>query len=110
MLGMQRWNAERDEAIRVGVGLQLGDVMYGNIGARRRLDFTVIGAAVNEVSRVESLCKVVGAPLLVTAAFAEHCGDIELVSAGRHALKGVSRPEEVFTLAKWAPRAPEAPD
>jgi adenylate cyclase len=56
--------------IRCGIGLHVGDVQYGNIGARDRLDFAVIGRAVNEASRVESLCRVLERRLLATAPFA----------------------------------------
>lgn len=84
--------------IALGIALHLGDVMYGNIGAEDRLDFTVIGAAVNEVCRVESLCKTVDAPLLMTKSFAEACGDARSTSVGMHALKGVHEPQEIFTL------------
>lgn len=84
--------------IRVGIGLHLGDVQYGNVGARDRLDFTVIGPAVNEASRVETLCKVMRRPLLASAAFAEaQCGT-DLVSLGFHALRGVAEPQEIFGL------------
>ena len=100
--GLARLNARRIAAgqpeIRAGIGLHLGDVQYGNVGARDRLDFTVIGPAVNEASRVEALCKVMRRPLLASAAFAEaQCGT-ELVSLGFHALRGVSEPQEIFGL------------
>lgn len=100
--GLSKMNARRLEAgqpeIRVGIGLHLGNVQYGNVGARDRLDFTVIGPAVNEASRVEALCKVMQRPLLASAAFAEaQCGT-ELVSLGFHALRGVSEPQEIFGL------------
>ncbi len=55
ILGIRRWNEARAEPIGVGVAYHFGDVTYGNVGAQRRLDFTVIGAAVNEVCRVELL-------------------------------------------------------
>ena len=77
--------------------------MYGNIGGRRRLDFTVIGAAVNEVCRVESLCKPLGAPLLMTASFAHVLGREDVVSLGAHSLKGVSATQEILTLREFAP-------
>jgi len=80
--------------IGLGIALHVGEVMYGNIGARDRLDFTVIGAVVNEVCRVEPLCRTLG-PILLTEAFARHCtGAVE--SRGVHALKGVASPREVF--------------
>jgi adenylate cyclase len=92
----------RSTQVGIGVAMHLGEVMYGNIGGHRRLDFTVIGAAVNEVCRVEGLCKQVGASLLMTASFADALGREGLVSLGTHALKGVSEPREVFTIG---PRA-----
>lgn len=101
--GLSKLNARRradgQPEIRVGIGLHLGNVQYGNVGARDRLDFTVIGPAVNEASRVEALCKVMQRPLLASARFAEaQCGT-ELVSLGFHALRGVAEPQEIFGLA-----------
>ena len=86
--------------VGVGLALHVGEVMYGNIGAPGRLDFTVIGSAVNETCRVESLCKDLGVPLLMTATFAAACGELPVVSLGRHALKGVNAPLEIYTLAR----------
>lgn len=101
LASMGKLNGERtgqgSSPLGLGVALHLGEVMYGNIGARNRLDFTVIGSAVNEVTRVESLCKPLGMPLLLSARFAEAAG-VPVVSLGRHALKGVGEPMEVFTL------------
>jgi adenylate cyclase len=81
------------------LGLHVGEVYYGNIGSHERLDFTVIGPAVNEVSRIAAMCRSVDQPLLISATFAE-VGDIkrQLVSVGRFALRGVSHPQELFTL------------
>ena len=81
------------------LGLHIGDVFYGNIGSKERLDFTVIGPAVNEVSRIASMCRLVEQPLLVSSAFAEAMGEARsrLVSVGRYALRGVGRPQELFT-------------
>jgi adenylate cyclase len=88
------------DGVAIGVALHVGEVHFGNIGARERLDFTVIGAAVNEVCRVESLCKSIGRPVLVTSAFARALGaQTNLLSLGEHALKGVSAPQELFALA-----------
>ena len=74
-------------------------MFYGNIGSRERLDFTVIGPAVNETSRIAAMCRSVDQPLLVSAAFA-NVGDNRkrLISVGRYALRGLSRPQELFTL------------
>ncbi len=82
------------------LGLHLGDVMYGNIGSRDRLDFTVIGPAVNEVSRIEAMCRGLDQDIIASAAFAagdEKC-TARLVSLGRYVLRGVRKPQELFTL------------
>jgi adenylate cyclase len=89
--------------IAAGVALHQGEVMFGNIGAATRLDFTVIGAAVNEVTRIESLCKPLHTPLLLSARFAQAAG-VETVDLGAHALKGVATPLQVATLPRYAPR------
>ncbi|MGD9742791.1 MAG: adenylate/guanylate cyclase domain-containing protein [Dongiaceae bacterium] len=83
------------------LGLHLGDVFYGNIGSEARLDFTVVGPAVNEVSRIAALCRSVEQPLLLSSAFAAAVGGDageRLVSVGRYALRGVGRPQDLFTL------------
>jgi adenylate cyclase len=82
------------------IALHVGAVQYGNVGAGARLDFTVIGPAVNEAARIEVLCKELGHPLLVSQAFAEAAIDSRshLVSLGRHRLRGVREEAELFTL------------
>jgi adenylate cyclase len=89
---------ERGAPVAIGIALHRGLVMYGNIGARDRLDFTVISSAVNEASRLESLCKTLSTPLVLSAAFAQAAALDPLVDLGEHALKGVSAPVRVFTL------------
>ena len=81
------------------LGLHVGEVFYGNVGSRERLDFTVIGPAVNEASRIAAMCRSVDQPVLMSSAFA-NVGDIKrrLVSVGRYALRGVAHPQELFTL------------
>ena len=82
-----------------GVGVHLGDVMYGNIGSRKRLDFTVIGPAVNVASRLESLTKEVIRPVLLSRAFmerAECAGEADPL--GAFAQKGIEEPVDVFAL------------
>ena len=86
-------------ATRFYLALHLGDALYGNIGARNRLDFTVIGPAVNEVSRIEAMCRALDQDLIVSAAFAAAVGACDrLVSLGRYVLRGVRQPQELFTL------------
>ena len=82
------------------LALHLGNVMYGNIGSRDRLDFTVVGPAVNEVSRIEAMCGSLDRDVVISSAFyaaADECRG-RLVSLGRYALRGVGRPQELFTL------------
>jgi adenylate cyclase len=82
------------------LGLHIGSVFYGNIGSKDRLDFTVVGPAVNEVSRIAALCHSVDQPLLVSSDFASAVGAARsrLVSVGRYALRGVGRAQDLFTL------------
>ena len=94
-------NARRAAAggpeLDVSVVLHFGDVVYGNIGTARRLDFTVIGLAVNEASRMEALGKSLGRPLLLSESFARRCGRA-CASLGRHTLRGIAAEREVFVL------------
>jgi adenylate cyclase len=83
------------------VGLHIGEVFYGNIGSHERLDFTVVGPAVNEVARIAAMCRSVERNVLLSQAFADATARLErgrLVSVGRYALRGVERPQELFTL------------
>jgi adenylate cyclase len=96
-------NGERGERgeppLAFGVGLHRGNLTYGNIGTERRLDFTVIGPAVNEAARIEDLCKTLETPVLMSEALAASLpGGTGLVSLGRHTLRGVRNPQEIFTL------------
>ena len=82
------------------VALHLGDVLYGNVGALDRLDFTVIGPAVNEASRIEGLCDQIGRRLLISDSFAgaaTQCTS-RLVSVGRHRLRGLERQQEIYSM------------
>lgn len=81
------------------VALHLGEVFYGNIGAASRLEFTVIGPAVNEAARLESFCGTLERPLLMSESFARHCAT-PTMSLGRFALRGVSGAREIFTLSE----------
>jgi adenylate cyclase len=79
----------------VGIGLHYGDVMYGNIGAPGRLDFTVIGPAVNLAARIESLCGSLGRSILMSEGFAGHIEE-PLESCAEHRVKGVEHPVQIF--------------
>jgi adenylate cyclase len=81
--------------IEYGLALHLGDVMYGNIGSDTRLDFTVIGPAVNLTARIESMCRELGRQLLLSSAFVK-AGGIAAKSVGTFALKGVGADQEIF--------------
>lgn len=83
--------------LKIGLALHVGEVAYGNVGLPRRLDFTVIGAAANEVARLERLCKSCGVDMVASAEFAAVC-PLDLASLGRHDLRGVGHPLEIFTL------------
>lgn len=83
--------------ISFGVGLHVGEVIYGNVGAPDRLDFTVMGPAVNRTARLESLTRKSGYPLLMSDDFVNSI-EQDTVSLGFHALKGVVEYQEVFAL------------
>jgi adenylate cyclase len=100
-----RLNVERRTAgkstLDFGVGMHLGEVIYGNIGAAERLDFTVVGSAVNEASRIEGMCRPLQRKVLMSDTFydaAETCHG-RMISLGFHALRGIREPRELFTIA-----------
>jgi adenylate cyclase len=82
------------------LALHEGEVLYGNVGSRQRLDFTVVGPAVNEVARIQAMSRSLDQPILVSSGFAAACGDQRdrLITVGRYALRGVQQPQELFTL------------
>ena len=97
----EKRKAEERPVTSVYVGLHVGEVFYGNIGSIERLDFTVVGPAVNEASRIASMCRSVDRQVLISSNFAEALPAGErsnLVSVGRFALRGVGHAKELFTL------------
>jgi adenylate cyclase len=99
--GMARLDETRREQglapLPFGVALHLGEMLWGNIGAADRLDFTAIGPAVNLVSRLEGLCRPLDKPVLVSGAFAAETAT-PLIPLGTHALRGIAAPCAVFTV------------
>ena len=101
---VERSNAARRKqgapTMDLDIAIHLGRVMYGNVGAANRLDFTVIGSAVNEASRIEALSDGLGRHLVISETFAAaavHCTG-RLVSLGQFGLRGVRKDQELFTV------------
>ena len=98
MTALNEKNGETGRApLNYGIGAHVGDVMYGNIGSHSRLDFTVIGPAVNMASRLEALTKQLGKPVLLSRAFANSVGgDVDLERVGEYPVRGFNDPIELF--------------
>lgn len=89
-----------EPALPLCIALHLGEVLYGNVGSDTRLDFTVIGPAVNEAARMEALCKAEALPILVSGALAGALGPASgrLRSIGMRSLPGIGGQRELFSL------------
>jgi adenylate cyclase len=98
MVALNERNSETGRApMNYGIGVHVGDVMYGNIGSRTRLDFTVIGPAVNMASRLEGLTKQLGKPVLLSRAFADFVkNEFDLEPVGEYPVRGFNEPVELF--------------
>ena len=105
----QRRAAAGQPTSSIYLGLNIGDVFYGNIGSNERLDFTVVGQAVNEASRIASTCRSADRDVLFSSDFRDALPPAkqdQLVSVGRYALRGVGRAQELFTLDPEAVASP----
>jgi len=92
------------QALDFGIALHLGDVLYGNVGTLERLDFTVVGSAVNEASRIEGLCRPLRRKVLVSSRLHDTAGlcHERMISVGVHALRSIHEPQELFTIVEPA--------
>ncbi len=106
--GVKELNLERQSkglpTMELDVALHVGEVMYGNVGSKNRLDFTVVGPAVNEVSRIESLCDKLKTDMLISGEFVKAANHHyqHLESIGFHSLRGVRTPKELFKVKDCA--------
>ncbi len=102
---LNRQRSEQGKAVTdFYLALHVGELLYGNFGSSHRLDFSVLGPAVNEASRMAQLCRSIDQRIVVSSAFAQAAGERRswLVSLGRYALKGVGAPQELLTLDRGA--------
>lgn len=103
LVGLASLNDKRAMAgkppLEIGIGINVGQVSYGNIGSPGRLDFTVLGGAVNVASRIEGLTKSIGRRVLVSSAIAETCPEL-FEACGLHEVRGVVHPIELFGLSE----------
>jgi adenylate cyclase len=95
---------ENEAAIRFGLALHVGEVMYGNIGGGNRLDFTCIGPAVNLAARLEKIAATLGETIVASADFASHCPR-KFTRRGKFSVAGFLAPQTVFILARATKRA-----
>lgn len=95
----ERRRAAGEPALAADLALHYGDVVYGNIGTADRLDFTAIGRAVNEASRIETLCDATGRHILMSDSFARRCG-AGLIDLGLFPLRGVAAEQRLWTVAE----------
>jgi class 3 adenylate cyclase len=105
MVALNEKNGETGRApLNYGIGVHVGDVMYGNIGSRTRLDFTVIGPAVNMASRLETLTKQLGRTVLLSRAFADFVeSDFDLETRRRISGARLQRPNRAVCVSRLNP-------
>ena len=88
-----------EPSLRFGLALHVGEVMFGNIGASARLDFTVIGPAVNHAARLEKLCAPLNRQIVLSSALSALLPERDVVLLGRHALKDIDEPQPIYGLS-----------
>ncbi|TMJ25622.1 MAG: adenylate/guanylate cyclase domain-containing protein [Alphaproteobacteria bacterium] len=91
-------SAEGEMTVRFGLALHIGEVMFGNIGASQRLDFTVIGPAVNHAARLEKLCTPLDRSVLLSPAIAELLAAHDIEPLGHHTMKDIDSPQAIYGL------------
>lgn len=97
MAELNRGRGGRNQSsINFGIGLHMGNVMFGNVGLRSRLTFSAFGSAVNEVQRLESLTKKFGLPIVASDVFQQYCGG-DWNHLGEERLRGVPEPVSVYS-------------
>jgi adenylate cyclase len=103
LVGLAALNDWRTEAgkppLDIGIGINVGQVSYGNIGSPGRLDFTVLGGAVNVASRIEGLTKSIGHRVLATRAIAETSPEL-FTARGSHTVRGIAHSIDLFSLSE----------
>ena len=97
-LNLMRVTAD-EPSVRFGLALHVGEVMFGNIGASARLDFTVIGPAVNHAARLEKLCTPLNRQIVLSSTLAALLPERDVVLLGRHALKDIDEPQPIYGLS-----------
>ena len=96
----RRHSAEGKPIMPLDQALHLGTVMYGNVGTEERLDFTIIGPAVNEANRMEALCQPLAVPITISQSFTDAADSPgRFRSLGLQPLRGLGEPREIFTVA-----------
>src|SRR5262249_42514414 len=107
---MKEWNVRRKQdglgPIGYGIGLHVGNVMFGNVGLKDRLSFSAFGASVNEVQRLQELTKKHQHKVIASAAFADYCGGV-WTSLGEEKLRGVDEPVTILAPDLAKTKAPE---
>jgi len=93
---LPRWREAYAFSVELGIGIASGDVLLGNLGSSQRMEYTVIGDAVNVAARLEALAR--PRQTLTTRDVADACPDLRFTSLGEHALRGKAKPVEVLEV------------